>query len=86
MEHLHYEFDAPAGAIVEVTLDRRANVLLLDSANYQRYRRLERFEYRGGEATSSPVRLPVPGAGHWHVAIDLGGAGGHIRTSARLIR
>lgn len=86
MQHVHYEFDASDGAIIEVTVDRQANVLLLDPVNYRRYRRGERYHYRGGLATRSPFPLRVPGAGRWHVAVDLAGRAGNVRTSARLIR
>jgi hypothetical protein len=86
MEHVHYEFDAPAGAIIEVTVDRQANVLLLDPINYQRYRHLDRYDYRGGLALRSPVPLRVPSTGRWHIAIDLSGRAGHVSTAARLIR
>lgn len=85
MQHVHYEFDAPDGAIIEVTVDRQANVLLLDPVNYQRDRRGERHQYRGGLATRSPFPLRVPSAGWWHVTVDLAGRAGTVHTSARII-
>ena len=38
MGYLHYEFDAGPGDVIEVTLDRAANVQLLDPANFEAYR------------------------------------------------
>lgn len=70
-----------AGAVAVVTVDTRANVMLMDSANLQRYRSGGRFNYVGGQALRSPVRLSVPNSGHWHVILDLGGARGSIRSS-----
>ncbi len=67
-----------------MTLDRAANVQLLDPANYENYNKGHGYRYHGGYATKSPVRLPVSRAGKWHVVIDLGGAG-RVRAGARLI-
>jgi hypothetical protein len=86
MNYLHYDFEAPVGSIIEVTLDKQANVRLLDSINYSNYKTGRRFQFTGGKALRSPIKLEVPHAGHWHVVIDLGGYRGTIRASARLIR
>jgi hypothetical protein len=48
-----------AGSVVEITLANRANVFLLDTNNYDRYRRGESFRGIGGEALRSPLRLSV---------------------------
>ena len=85
MDHLHYEFDANDGDVIEVTLDRAANVQLLDSANYENYTNGRGYRYHGGYATASPVRFAVPRSGTWHVVIDLGGGAGRVRAVARLV-
>jgi hypothetical protein len=85
MDHLHYEFDANDGDVIKVTLDRAANVQLLDSANYENYTNGRGYRYHGGYATTSPVRLAVPRAGKWHVVIDLGGGAGQVRATAQLV-
>jgi Domain of unknown function (DUF1883) len=85
MNHLHYEFDANDGDVIEVTLDRAANVQLLDTANYENYTNGRGYRYQGGYATTSPVRLAVPRAGKWHVVIDFGGGAGRVRATARLV-
>ncbi|MBW3622846.1 MAG: DUF1883 domain-containing protein [Armatimonadetes bacterium] len=81
MEHILYEVDAISGNVVQVTLDRQANVQLMDSINYNNYRRGGRYTYYGGRALRSPVSIPVPHSGHWYVVIDLGGNSGTLRTS-----
>jgi hypothetical protein len=82
----HYDLGhQEQGAVVEVTLGQRANVQLLDGPNFQRYSRDESFDYLGGEQVRSPARLAIPHAGHWHVAIDLGGAAGTIRSNVSVI-
>jgi len=84
-DHLNYEFDASQGDVAEVTLDRAANVLQTDPANYDDYNHGRSFQYYGGYATTSPVRLAIPKEGHWHVVVDLGGDAGQVRASWRLL-
>jgi hypothetical protein len=82
----HYDLGhQQQGAVVQVTLAHRANVQLLDTLNFQRYRSGQSYDYVGGEQLRSPARLTVPRTGHWHVAIDLGGASGTIRSSVSVL-
>ena len=85
MSFIHYEFSLSSTDAVEVHLDKQANVRLLDGPNYQRYRRGQKYTFYGGLATASPVLLRPPHAGYWHVVIDLGGYGGTVCTSARVV-
>lgn len=73
-----------AGQVVEVTLGNAANVRLMDQSNFNSYRQGQQHRFYGGHAVRSPIRLQVPNGGHWHVAIDLGGNGGTIRSSVRV--
>ena len=85
MNHLNYELDASEGDIAEVTLDRAANVLLMDHANYDDYNHGRNYRYFGGYATKSPVRLAVPRGGRWHIVVDLGGGAGEVRAAVGLL-
>ena len=85
MNYLHYEFDGQQGDTVEVLLDHAANVQLLDQHNYNNYRNGKEFRYSGGYVKQSPYNLSFPRSGHWHLVIDLGGASGRVKASARLI-
>ncbi len=85
MSFLHKEVDLDSDNVVEVTLDRQANVMLLDSSNFQSYRSGRQYNYYGGLAKQSPVRLRPPHAGRWHLVIDLGGAAGTLRHSIRVL-
>lgn len=85
MNYLHYEFDAGPDDVVEVALDRQANVLLLDDSNYDSYRDGRSFRYHGGHAERSPIRLVPPRFTHWHVVVDLGGGAGRVRAGVRVI-
>jgi hypothetical protein len=85
MNFLHNDLGNLSGEeVVEVTLDTAANVKLMDSANFGSYQRGGQHRYYGGLAKRSPLQLPVPHAGHWHVAIDLGGYAGAVRAGVVL--
>lgn len=86
MNYLHYDLNLQSNEIVEVTLDKQANVRLLDENNYLKYQRQEQHKYYGGLATKSPVRLSPPYSGHWHLIIDLGGYSGTVRASVKTIK
>lgn len=86
MNFLHYDLPLGSNDIVEVTIDRQANVRLLDDVNFSKYKRGERHKYYGGLAKKSPVRLKSPSSGHWHLVIDLGGYAGTVRASVRTIK
>ena len=72
--------------MVEVTLDKQANVRLLDDANFALFRDGGKHQYHGGLAKTSPVKLVPPHAGHWHVIVDLGGYAGTVQASARVLQ
>lgn len=75
-----------AGEVVEVVLSgNAANVQLMDDSNFRSYQAGRRYQYVGGYATRSPVRLAIPRSGHWHVAIDLGGYVGRVGSSVKVI-
>lgn len=86
MNFLHTDFVGGPETIVIVTLDRQANVMLLDDAALSAYRNGRRFMYHGGWATQSPVQLRPSSHGHWNVVVDLGGRGGQVRAAIRVTR
>ena len=73
------------GEIAEITLTNAANVRLLDSQNFRRYRYGHRHKYNGGHYKESPVCFEIPRAGHWYVVVDLGGYAGEVGSSARVL-
>ena len=85
MNFLHYDFTLSSGDVVEVTLDKQANVRLLDDINFSHYKRGERHTYYGGQALKSPAILKPPHPGHWNLVIDLGGYAGTVRASVRVL-
>jgi Domain of unknown function (DUF1883) len=82
MNFLKHEFDAGPNDVIQVNIDHQANVRLLDSINFQKYRNGQHHTYYGGHATTSPVRIRPPYQGHWYVVVDLGGYAGTVRASA----
>ena len=86
MQFQHYDLgNLKRGSTVVVTLSgNRANVRLLDSSNFNAYRQGRQHRYIGGLASRSPVRLSVPHPGRWHVAVDLTGLGGTVRSGVQV--
>ena len=85
MIHLHDELDLHAEDVVRVSLDRRANVRLMDEANYARYCRGEKFSFYGGGAKQTPVNIVAPAPGRWHLVVDLGGYPGRVRVTHEIV-
>jgi hypothetical protein len=87
MKFVHHDLgQRKSGEIVEITLSgSAANVRLMDSSNFQSYRNGRKHKFTGGLATKSPVRLQIPRSGHWHVAVDMEGLRGNVKSSASLI-
>jgi Domain of unknown function (DUF1883) len=86
MNFLHTDFHGSQGDVALVTLDAQANVMLLDDSNFNAYRNGASFNYFGGWASKSPVRLAAPHSGHWHIVVDIGGAAGQVRASIRVVQ
>jgi hypothetical protein len=73
------------GDVVEVSLSHGANVRLLDSSNFLKYKRGAAHRCIGGLAKRSPVRLQVPSSGHWYAVVDMQGLRGSTRASFKKI-
>ena len=85
MDFLHTDFWGGAEHVALVTLDAQANVMLVDDHNFSAYRQGRSFNYYGGWASRSPVRLSPPHHSHWHVVVDLGGYAGSVKAGIRII-
>jgi hypothetical protein len=73
------------GDTVIVTLTAAANVRLLDATNFRNYSEGRAYRYYGGLFRQSPVRIPVPHAGHWHTVVDMQGLSGTSRVTAQIL-
>jgi hypothetical protein len=87
MKFNHYDLgNLEKGQIVEITLSgNAANVQLLDNSNFNNYKNGRRYSYIGGLAKRSPVRLQTTKSGHWHIAVDMRGLRGTVRTSVNVL-
>lgn len=86
MQFIHNDLgQRQRGELVEITLTSGANVRLMDSSNFSNYKNGRRYQYIGGLAKQSPLRLQIPTTGHWHVAIDMQGLQGSTRASVRVL-
>ena len=87
MQFVHHDLGQRSGGeIVEISLSgSAANVRLMDSSNLSSYRSGRQHRCIGGLATKSPIRLQIPSSGHWHVAVDMRGLRGTVRSSARIV-
>lgn len=87
MNYLHYTVQAGPGELVAVTLSDRANVRLLDSLNYYKYKLGKKYDTTdGGEAMDPSVTMRAPYKASWHVVIDLGPSGGEVRADIKVIK
>ena len=87
MNFVHHDLGhRNTGEIVEINLSgSAANVRLMDSSNFSSYQSGRQHRYIGGLAKQSPVRLQIPHSGSWHVAVDMQGLRGQVRSSARVL-
>ena len=86
MKFLHSDSFLDCGEAAVISLDKQANVLLMDDANFSAYRAGRSYRYFGGLAKRSPVRLVAPHTGHWNVVVDLGGYAGSVRAGISFSR
>ncbi|MBS7699000.1 MAG: DUF1883 domain-containing protein [Chelatococcus sp.] len=87
MNFTHYNLGhVERGSVVVVTLSgSAANVRLMDGSNFNSYKSGRQHRYVGGLAKRSPVRLPVPHSGTWHVAVDMQGLRGSVRSGVQVV-
>ena len=54
-------------------LTHAADVFLVDSTNFQKYKSGKSFKYYGGHYTKTPVHISVNGSGRWYLVVRGGG-------------
>lgn len=82
MKYLYYDLgeQQQENWIVAHLHGSAANVILLDSLNFECYRFGRPFVYTGGLCTRTPARLQIPQDGHWYLVIDCGGYQHHVHA------
>ena len=86
MNFLHYQVHAGPENIIKVRIDRRANVWLLDTLHYQKYRLGKTYEGAGGETDPPGREFRVKNRDVWHVVVDLGGTKGTVKAQVDVLR
>ena len=86
MKYMHYEWNniGPED-VIEITLDKQANIRLLDDTNFHRYHRGDSYDFRGGTQVKSPAHISPPTRGHWHIVVDLQGFVGSVNVGIRVL-
>jgi len=86
MDFVHHKLGhCKRGQIVEIQLDARANVRLLNSSQFAAYKAGRSFRAIQGQALRSPIRWAIPQSGQWHVVIDFGGYPGRVRSAVQVL-
>lgn len=74
------------GTKVQVTLSgSAANVRLMDTSNFNNYRRGKSHRYHGGLVKKPPWIGVVPRSGQWYVTVDMVGLRGTTRSSVEVL-
>ena len=86
MKFMHYEWShiGPSD-IIEITLDKQANVYLLDETNYHKYKNNKPYTAVGGTQVKTPAHISPPSIGHWHLCVDLAGYVGSVNVGVKLL-
>ena len=61
--------DSTGSLSVEVQLENAADVFLMDSNNFPKYKSGKEFKYYGGHYTKTPVHINVSGSGRWYLVV-----------------
>lgn len=84
MNFLHYELRLKKGDVVEVKIDKQANVQLLDELSFTNYKKGKKYSSIGGLSKDLLVNLSSPYKGLWHLVVDLGGHAGTVKASVQV--
>lgn len=84
-EFLRFDLNLERNDVVHVELSgSESDVFLVDFHNLCAFRRGDTYWRHGGHAVRSPVSLPAPGRGRWHLVVRPS-PGGRVRASAKVI-
>lgn len=86
MHYVHYSLNLGTHDVIQVELDSKAYVRLMDDDNYAAYRTGSNYRYYGGLAEKSPANIKPPLGGKWHLCVDLGGKDGKVNASVHIIQ
>lgn len=87
MSHIHSREHAEQGDVVSVQCSHQINVMVMDDANYSKYKRGQNAKIYGGFYTHFPANIAIPHTGTWNVVLALPpGHRANIQYSINIIR
>jgi hypothetical protein len=84
--YLHYKVQAAPESVIQVKLSGRANVRLLDTLNYYKYRAGRLYQATCESTQELVVNLKPPRPGEWHVIVDLKGQASEVRAFVQVLK
>jgi hypothetical protein len=85
MNYLHYKVNAGPTKIIKVSLSDSANVRLLDTLNYYKYRLGKTYTSTGEHTDKIACTFTPPHKAEWHVIVDLAGQGAEVRAFVEVV-
>jgi len=80
VNYLHYKVHAGPGKIIRVSLSDVANIRILDTLNYYKYRAAKSCQSAVQSNKDLVLSFAPPHQGEWHVVVDLAGQGSEVRA------
>jgi hypothetical protein len=86
MNFLHYQVDTGPEHVIQVKLTGSAEVRLLDTMNFAKYKLGKSYAATAGPETTEIVKFVPPYKGKWHIVVDVGGRGGGVRALVDIVK
>lgn len=86
MRFLHYTVRSGPDTIIQVNIDHRANIRLMDELNFHKYKLKKNYSFAGGLYDPPRAELRPSRQGEWHIVVDLEGLDGDVRAFVDLLR
>lgn len=86
MTFMHWKISGNPGDIVRIQFDTPANVRMLDSLNFEYYRRGSKYSGQGGWSDKKDVEFSLPYKGTFYFTVDLGGQPGLVKATCDVRR
>ena len=85
MNYLHYKVHAGPTKVIKVSLTDKANIRLLDTLNYYKYKIGKSYQSSSEYAGQVACVFKPPHRGEWHVVVDLTGQGEQVRAFIEIV-
>jgi len=85
MDFIHTREFLDGNQYFRVDCDTQCNIQLMDDTNFSHYKSGRSYRYTGGYFKEFPANIVPPYAGHWNIALDLGGGNANIRYSFEVV-